>query len=409
MEGFLTRNKALRILTWSLQVVVVLLALVLGVWASDKYKTLHSFTRSDGTPQGSLILDGAGNLYGTTWNGGPDAEGTVFELTPNGDGTWTQNVLHSFVGTDGAYPNDALVFDKTGNLYGTASQATTKHAGAVFKLTPNGDGTWNYSVLYTFCSLSNCKDGGMPYAGLVFDQMGNLYGTTSGGVGGGVVYRLAPKTDGTWIESVLHTFCAYCRDGDGSFAGLIFDKEGNLYGTTFYGGATSSGVVFKLTPNADGTWKEKVLHSFSGTTDGAGPRAGLILDPAGSLYGTTSYSADSSNAGTAFSLTPNTAGGWKEKVLHQFTGDNDGGHPFGDLTFDAAGNLYGTCSSGGDLSVGVVFKLTKNPKGIWHETVVHNFTGRPGGPSPHGTDVRPSGRNLWDLRIRRSVVLRFRI
>ena len=194
--------------------------------------------------------------------------GVVFKLTPKGDGTWTESVIHSFKYTDGATPTAGVVFDPAGNLYGTTSGGGAHEgAGTVFKLAHNPDGSWTESVLHDFCSRQNCSDGVGPEAGLVFDLVGNLYGTT------GKVFKLTPNPDGSWTESVLHSFCSRpnCGDEELPEGSLIFDQAGNLYGTTFAFGdqdcfsGDGCGVVFKLTPNLNGGWKEAVLCTPSPT------------------------------------------------------------------------------------------------------------------------------------------------
>ena len=212
-------------------------------------------------------------------------------------------------------------------------------------------------MIYNFPGGS---DGGTPYAGLIFDQSGNLYGTTQegGGVacrfGCGVVFQLTPQSNGSWTESVLHSFTGGSDGGD-PLAGLIFNAKGNLYGTTAYGGHTGKfcncGVVFELTPNG-GNWNETVLNKFKGRGQGALPAAGVTFDAAGNLYGTTVV-AGAYNSGVVFELTPNSSG-WTESVLHAFE-NHPGGHPQAGVVFDAAGNLYGTTSGDRsiDLRVGV--------------------------------------------------------
>jgi len=377
-------------------IVIAVFMLAPGAWAQVKYKTLHKFAGihrhySDGaSPAGGLIFDQAGNLYGTTVLGG-NGSGTVFEMTPNSDGSWTESVLYRFCSLetceDGAFSYAGLIFDQAGNLYGTALEGGSSTfcspflCGNVFKLTPNADGSWTQSVLYGFCSRTNCEDGGWPFAGLIFDQAGNLYGTTHqyGAHGAGVVFELTPNADGSWKEKVLHQFTGG-RDGGNPYAGLIFDQAGNLYGTTGGGGAHGAGVVFKLTPNADGHWKENVLHTFTGSDDGREYNGGslgtgsLIFDQAGNLYGTTAYGG-ASGSGVVFELVANPEGGWKEKVLHHFTGGKNGSTPMAPLIFDQAGNLYGTTTYGGwvGCGCGVAFKLTPNSNGRWNETVLHRF------------------------------------
>jgi len=247
-------------------IAIAILVLTPGAWAVSKYKTLYKFTggKDGGAPHGDLIFDKAGNLYGTTFGGGAYGYGTVFKLNATG----TETVLYSFTGgTDGRGPRAGLIFDQAGNLYGTAGSV-------VFKLAPNPDGSWSESVLHSFSGT----DGAGPYASLIFDQAGNLYGTTGwGGANGlGTVFELTPNSDGSWTESVLYSFCSLtpmCGDGERPFAGLILDQAGNLYGTTFAGGTRGHcsgrrcGVVFKLASNPDGSWSESVLHSFADRTD----------------------------------------------------------------------------------------------------------------------------------------------
>ena len=237
----------------------------------------------------------------------------------------------------------------------------------MFELTPNSDGSWTEQVLYTFCSRTNCADGGTAFAGLIFDAEGNLYGTTASGGdlnrcnggGCGVVFQLTPNANGTWKENVLHTFAG--RDGWAPTDGLIFDQAGNLYGTTDYGGnlnhctSYGCGVVFRLTPNADGSWKESVLHKFTGGKDGAVPVAGLIFDGAGSLYGTTP-AGGAYGHGDVFKLAPNPDGSWTEKVLHQVPAQSRQQSPVAGVIFDASGNLYGT-THGGTNGQGVIFEI----------------------------------------------------
>jgi uncharacterized repeat protein (TIGR03803 family) len=382
------------------------LTLVLGssAWATE-HKTLHKFKLTGGggsVPYGGVILDAASNLYGTTRDGGAYGVGTVFELRPNGDGSWTESVLHSFNGSDGANPVAGLIFDAAGSLYGTTqyggsvSACGTQGCGTVFELTPNGDGSWTERVLHSF----EGRDGAGPFAGLIFDAAGNLYGTTKygGAHPWGTVFELTPNGDGSWTESVLHSFKAY--DGAYPVAGLTFDTAGNLYGTTLGGGANGKGTVFELTPNGDGSWGESVLHSFSHYhRDGQYPEAGVTFDAAGNLYGTAVQSvAKYYRGGTVFQLTPNGDGSWTESVLHSFNG-RDGAGPYGDLTFDAAGNLYGTTNSGGAVcGCGAVFKLTPNGDGSWTERGLHKFKNHPSAYPQAGLVLDQAG-NLYGTTV----------
>ena len=379
---------------------VLTLLLAPSAGAASHYKVLYRFKGgNDGMQPTGLIFDAAGNLLGTTESGGTFSHGSVFQLMPNGDGSWTESVLYSFQGgTDGAFPQAGLISDQAGNLYGTAGFGGNMNQGAVFELTPHRDGSWTESVLYSFCSTTSCNDGSGPLASLISDPAGNLYGTTrfGGTYGVGTVFQLT-RNGGNWTESVLLSFPGVSgRGGAEPLAGLIFDSAGSLYGTTAEGGYYKKcdprcGVVFRLTPKADGSWTETVLSRFRGGASGALPLAGLVFDATGNLYGTTFRGGDISacggfGCGVAFELEHEADGSWKEKVLHQFKG-KDGADPASGLTFDRSGNLYGTTESGGDLNFcqgsgcGVVFRLAPNSSGGWSETRVHTFGGVFGGPA----------------------------
>jgi uncharacterized repeat protein (TIGR03803 family) len=375
-------NKSLGSLGAALLASTMAVVLVPGAWGQSKFKTLHSFSvGKGGDVPGGLIFDAAGNLYGTAGSGAKG--GAAFKLTANQDGSWTESVLYAFCSltncADGSGPRASLIFDKAGNLYGTTWAGGATNNGTVFKLTTNGNGSWTESVLYSF---AGGNDGTNP-TGLIFDQAGNLYGTTNYGGSAndsGTVFKLASNGDGSWKEIVLHRFRGFSRDGSNPTAGLIFDQAGNLYGTTNEGGGKEAGTVFMLTPDTDGRWKESILHRFCSRTkchDGLGPYAGLIFDQAGNLYGTTS-GGGVAGAGTVFKLTPSTDGSWTESVLYNFAGGNDGGTIFAGLIFDQTGNLFGTAYYGGDAGYGVVYKLAPTSSGGWRETVLHSFVDRPG-------------------------------
>jgi len=307
---------------------------------AGKETVLYTFT---GPPDGSepvagVIQDAKGNLYGTTDYGGASGNyGTVFEVSKTGKET----VLYSFPGgVYGAYPS-GVIQDSKGNLYGTTYVDGAYYAGTVFKLSKAGKET----VLYNFCAQSGCADGEQPWAGVIRDAQGNFYGTTTNGgaSGAGTVFKLSKTSK----ETVLYSFTGG-SGGATPYAGLILDAKGNLYGTTYNGGASGVGTVFKLSK----TGKETVLYSFTGGTDGASPYAGLILDAKGNLYGTTFYGG-AYGAGTVFKLSKTG----KETVLHSFTGGTDGKNPYADLIQDPKGNLYGTTFYGGAYGSGTVFEL----------------------------------------------------
>ena len=248
--------------------------------------------------------------------------------------------------------------DKAGNLYGTAPYGGSYNAGTIFELTP-GSGGWKETVLYAFCQGTSCADGRSPFAGLILDLAGNLYGTTyTGGAYkvGGTVYQLKP-TSGGWEEQVLHSFDNNGTDGmTPGWGSLIMDAKGSLYGTTA-GGGCCGGVVFRLTPGSDGRWKETILYHFQGGANGFEAAAGVVMDKAGNLYGTTIAGGSGCDCGVVYKLAPGAKGKWTYKVLHTFMG-YDGAQPDANLILDDNGNLYGTTATGGVYGAGVVFELT---------------------------------------------------
>jgi uncharacterized repeat protein (TIGR03803 family) len=416
---------------------ITLATLVIAIPAfGQKTQVLLNFKTSSSPggsgPQGNLVIDHAGNLYGTTFYGGIGSGddcsdggtygcGTAFELTKKKSGAWSETVLRNFgdIG-DGAGPAAGLISDSVGNLYGTTVGGGAYGCGTVFELLPaSGRAAWTENILHSFCSPGSFVDGSYPYGGLVFDSSGNLYGTAAeGGTGAcscGIAFELSRQTGGTWSETVLHDF-GNSGDGANPIAGLVFDGHGNLYGTTGNGGSTcyygfGCGVVFELSPESGGAWIETILYIFDfGTQDSYGnPESTMTFDPAGNLYGTTLYSpgvfelkpnsegtwteetipvsccytnaltVDSkgnlyatnlantggSCCGSAFELIPQSNGTWKEKILHNFGTGKQGAYPESPLTFDSAGHLYGTTTQGGaswqvnsgEYS-GVVFEIT---------------------------------------------------
>jgi hypothetical protein len=299
----------------------------------------------------------------------------IFELTPVA-GKWRESVLYSFTGgSDGSGPSGSLIFDSAGNVYGTTEFGGIVEGGydgwgVVFELIPTTNGRWREKVLYSFKGpLHGSKDGWDPQGALIFDASGNLYGTTaSGGDGGctprscGTVFRLVPGSDGKWKENMLHSFNG--MDGDTPRGNLIFDAAGNLYGTTIVGGKYANGVILKLSPTSNGTWKEDVLYNFTGQTDGGWPGLALTFDGAGNLYGTASQgglipcNGQYYGCGVAFKLTPTANGPWKETVLHAFT-FTDGAYPAEGVILDGKGNVYGTTEVGGTHNdAGVAFEIT---------------------------------------------------
>lgn len=365
------------------------------LFAQSSENVLYSFCSVSNCADGyepyaaGVIFDSAGNLYGTTAFGGQYQEGVVFELTPTSSGPWTETVLHSFgAAGDGASPLAGLIFDAKGNLYGTTQEGGKFGEGTVFEMSPTSKGTWNEKVLFSF----NGKDGEAPNSGIIFDASGNIYGTTyegggagdgCTGLGCGVVYQLAKGAKGSWSEKVLHTFSNAGKDGWFPAAGVVMDSAGTLYGVTVHGGADNYGMVFQVA-QSNGKWTETILHSFD-NTDGANPYGTLILDASGNLYGTT-YTTS-----TVFELVPGKNGGWTEKVLSNFNFGEDGIGPYAGLTFDPQGNLYGTTVAGGQSGDGLVFKLARAKGGKWKDSTLFSFDGADGFEAFGGVTLDKSG------------------
>ena len=377
--------------------------LLVGLVQAQTYSILHTFEcgPNDGTgPRTGIFRDPQGNLYGTTQGGGLSGCafgcGIVFKLSPNGD----EKVLYRFLGSlngqaDGGVPAGGVVVDKAGNVYGTTAEGGAGCApdgcGTIFKLSSQGTET-------IFHSFLGGTDGQFPVGKLVADDHGNLYGTAAmgGASNGGTVFRIAANGS---AYTVLHSF-AFDTEGDSPLGSLIRDKEGNLYGTTQDGGANGLGLgtVFKLDPAGTLT----LLHIFTGKPDGADPEGGLIEDSAGNLYGTTRDGGGGTGTnceigcGVVFKIDP--AG--VETVLYTFSGGADGANPSGSLALDAAGNLYGTTFGGGFTDsndcrpegCGVVFQVSQSGR----ERVLHTFGESPGdGFSPFDDSVLVSGRSLY--------------
>ena len=326
-----------------------------------------------------LVMDGAGNIYGTSVQGGDFGSGTVWRLSPSGN-TWVHTVLYSFTGgTDGGEPYKGVTLDADGNLYGTAvtggSGSCEGGCGVAYKLTNNG-GTWTQSVIHAF---TGGHDGSGPGAGLTIGDNGDVYGMapTGGALGEGTIYRLHERKNGTWVLNVIHTFTGGA-DGIGGSAGRLVFRGRHLYGAATAGGVNGQGTVYQLTPAKTGEWGFRTIYSFQGQPDGGFPYGGLIFDALGNLYGTTYY-AGANGLGCVYQLTPRHGGEWKEAVLYSFKGGSDGEGSIGNLVFDGTGNLYGTTSEGGTAGDGVIFRLAPLTRHKWRESVVHSFAGPPDG------------------------------
>jgi uncharacterized repeat protein (TIGR03803 family) len=396
---------AIYILILTSAVAAAVLSAAQAAPASGKLRVLYNFTpcgKSDTGgcfPTGLLTFDKAGNLYGAAAGGGGfgcdgNGCGIVFELTSRSDDKWIETVLHRFAGgQDGAFPDGGVIFDSIGNLFGAMSGNAGAARSGVFELSPGPHG-WRNTVIY---SPGGCC--------LVLGETGHLYGSMGAGdYGGGAISELIHGSKG-WSLKTLYSFCdPNCGYGEGPLAPLSWDAAGNLYGTTYFGGngppkclgSLGCGVAFKMTPNHDGGWTYHVIHRFANfKTDGQYPYGGLTVDRAGNVYGTTTEGGKFGN-GTVFEFTPTTGGHWKQAVLYDFPNIYLGGAPGGNLVFDLAGNLYGT-AGGGNLSCpqtcGVIFKLTPQAGGKWKYSLVHKFDGADG-DSPNGLTMDGAG-NLY--------------
>jgi uncharacterized repeat protein (TIGR03803 family) len=390
----------------------VVLCFVPCMFAQSTERVIYAFPLET-SPNGGLVLDHAGNLYGVTLRGGTNDLGTVYKLKPKASGYWDLEILHSFQESDGSFPVGKLIFDSQGNLFGVTEQGGAAGFGTAFELTPGANGTWSETVLHSF---QDSPDGYHPEAGLIFDQVGNLYGVTyRGGENGfGAVFELSPQADGTWQETVLYSFTSG-NDGANPLASLTIDIQGNLYGTTISGGNETClgacGTVFELMHLPSGERKEVILHAFKGS-DGAWPSGKLLLQGA-TFYGTTAFGGNGLcydvgvnriGCGTVFALQLGSDGNPKFIAIgsfQDFTG-NLGSSPTAGLISDGTGQLYGVTVDGGewhncsDYGEGVAYRLS-HPNQHWSETVLHQFNVRcqHDADNPIGELVLDSQGNLY--------------
>jgi len=343
---------------WIACVLATLLVIAGNGLAENGFRVIHYFANKPAQyPYAALVEDSAGNFYGTTVNSKADkcgtlGCGTVFKLARGSSGEWKYSVIHRFIWgvTDGSNPWGSLILDGTGNLYGTTANGGTFGLGTVFEISPVGDG-WSEKILSSF---GRPPDVSVPFGALIFDESGNLYGTGStGGVNnGGGVFQLRASGGNGWKESVIYGFTCG-NDGCGPGDNLVRDAEGNLYGTAFSGGENDAGLVYELAPSSSGTWVETVLHSFTGRSDGRYPVDGLTADGTGNLYGVTAEGGRRrgfGGFGTVFELTPSN-GTWTFSTLHSFHRRVIANAP---LLFSPPATLYGTTVIGGPNKVGLV-------------------------------------------------------
>ena len=376
----------------------VILSSLTSASGTTRERILFTFQGVSGAnPAAPLVADSKGNLYGTAPNGCAYNYGCVFKLSHSG-GTWTESVLYSFSGPDGATPGASVTLDAADNIYGTTSLGGDFNSGTAFKLTPSTSGPWNETVLHSFGSGTD----GYDPSELILASSGDIYGITqfggtasSGPDNGGTVYRLS-FADGQWTETLLYSFPGEFLgpDGDLPFGGLAIDHAGNLYGVTQAGGTNGKGAVFVLARAGDGSYTERIIHSFH-VSDGDLPNSTPVFDSAGNLYGTTYFGGNANlcppnGCGAIYELKKNADGSWTEIVLRELQKE-DGWQAVGPVVFDRAGNLYAAAQAGGAYSWGSIYKLTPRTTTPWTENIVHNFTNNPDGASPSGILVNSSG------------------
>ena len=361
---------------------------------AQAFTVLHNFTGGAGgaNPEAGITIGPSGVLYGTTANGGTGRNyGMVFKLGKM-NSSWILNPLYQFIGGfDGGLPYGGVMIGPNGALYGTAETRGVSNQGVVFEVRPPVTACeaalcyWSEAVLHAFSGAPG--DGSQPQLEkLVFDQAGNIYGTTEGGGahGYGAVFVLSPSGGG-YTESLLYSF-ASGGDGVYPYSGVVFDSAGNLYGTTYAGGTGGAGTVYQLTPSGGG-WVENVLFNFDGT-NGASPFSSLVLDASGNLYGTT-YGGGQNGGGVVYKLAP-VDGGWTYSALYTFSDYCDS---WSGVTMDTAGNFFGACSAGGAFQEGWIFELT-NCSQTCTLVGLHDFSGSDG-KSPYGTPVLDASGNLY--------------
>jgi uncharacterized repeat protein (TIGR03803 family) len=324
-------------------------------------KILYEFTTSDGVgPSTDFTMDAAGNLYAADLYGG-NGYGTIFELKQISTGAWKVQVLYKFVnnGTDGHYPGATLTMDAAGNLYGTTQEGGLKNVGVVFELTPYaGGGGWSEKVLYSLpYKQKHWSDLNFP---VTLDSAGNLYGVTNtgGAYDGGYVFKLSPTSKGPWTLTTLYSFGLYPPGPAAPWSGVVFDSAGNLYGVTAGGGTGGVGTVYQLSPSSGGVWTERDIVDFpSSCSPTCKPESGITIDSAGNIFGTGIGGAFS--FGSAYEVSPNGDGTWTLIDLHDFGSGSDGAYPSSDALLDLSGKLYGTTiEGGGTKGRGTVFEIT---------------------------------------------------
>jgi len=375
----------------------VVFALALTAWASTE-KVLWNFGGgNDGSGPWSdyFISDAKGNLYAATAAGGTYSAGTVFMLSPAGKET----ILYEFTGSngDGSGPHGRLAFDAKGNIYGTTQGGGANGTGTVYELSRKKGGGWTEKVIYTFSASGT--DGTAPSAGMTIAADGTMYSTTpdGGALGAGTVFSLK-KTSKGWKQAVIHSLNG-SSDGGYPYEGLMMDTAGNLYGAAPTGGPGGQGVIYRLSHTKQG-WVDTVLYGFTGQNgDGSGLYwIDLISDKLGNIYGATSFGG-TNTTGTVWELVySKSKKSYSESILYEFgaSGSGDGNNPYGGLAMDSKGNLYGTTLNGGPSNIGTSYKLAKHGK-TWKETILHSFVGGNDGNQPTGNPYMDAKGRLYGM------------
>lgn len=370
---------------------------------AQTFSVIYSFSGNDGAhPVAGVIVDKAGNVYGTTRDGGMGS-GTVFKLAPQTGGGWTETVLYSFgeAKNDGLNPTGAVIFDKLGNLYGTTENGGAYGLGTVFRLAPSG-GTWKETILHSF---GEGVDGANPLNGLTYDGNRTVYGTTYYGgtnqsctylgvkTSCGTAFEMSESTNGKLSYAVIHNFGASAEDGFYPWSTLTLDSKGNLYGQCVSGGEYLKGLLYELSPGTGGVWNEKYLHPWGNKDDGTYIYGGMAFDSSGNMYGVSTGGGAHGGLGSVFEFTV-SGNGWLEHNLHGFGTGFDGQFPEGDLLVDAAGNLYGVTHNGGPYGYGMIYEVSP-VNGSWIESVLHSFTGAADGGNSSATLVEDSSGKIY--------------
>ena len=381
----------------ALAIVTVTLLLAAGAAASS-VDFLYNFGSQSGDgyyPYAGVIADSKGNFYGTTYDGGANSSyGAVYELSP-GKGGYTETTLYSFnAKPDGYYPYGALARDKSGNLYGATYYGGANGYGRVYELKKSGK-IWKETVLYDFAG--GTADGYYPQSQLVFDAKGNLYGTTTygGAHSGGTVYQLQAQKSGKFKYNLLYSFAGGSTDGYYPQLGPLFvAKNGYFYGTTLYGGSSyNDGTVYELF-NARGVWVEKVIYAFTGGKAGQYPYGGVTMNSKGVIFGAT-YNGGVSDYGAVYRLTQAKNKTWAHLTIYSFLGGtNDGAYPYAGLVLDQKGDIWGTTYQGGTSNGGILFELTPSGK-TYKEKVIDIYANSGDGYYPHDTPYLDSKGHLF--------------